>query len=245
MTVTTAQGSALQTLLTAARGELGRCEAPPGSNRNCYAHEAGHDDGQPWCATFVVAMMRRAGVRLPSESAYTPTMANGFKQAGRWTTTPQPGAVVFFQWPKMGRIAHVGIVEAVLGDGSIATIEGNTDAAGGRTGGRVMRQRRRGSIAGYGLPDYGTVAAAVPQPRPAEGDDEMDRMPVLQRGATGQPVRNLQGLLCAAGKAVDIDGDFGPATESALRDWQGAAQAPGGVDGVAGPGTWGRLLGLR
>jgi hypothetical protein len=244
MTVLSAS-SALTTVLDAARGELGRCESPPGSNRNPYAAEAGHADGQAWCATFVVAMMRRGGVHLPSESAYTPTMANGFRGVGRWTSAPQPGAVVFFQWPGQDRICHVGIVEALLGGGSIATIEGNTDSAGGGSGGRVMRQRRRTCIAGYGLPDYGGAASAVPPPRTSVESDEMDLLPVLQQGATGQPVRNLQGLLCAAGRTVDIDGEFGPGTDAALRAWQAAVQAPGGVDGVAGAGTWGRLLGLR
>lgn len=86
--------------------------------------------------------------------------------------------------------------------------------------------------------------APAPAPRPPE-DDEMDRLPVLKRGASGQAVRNLQGLLIAAGRPVSVDGSFGPGTEKALRAWQAAAKAPGGADGVAGPGTWGRLLGLR
>lgn len=87
--------------------------------------------------------------------------------------------------------------------------------------------------------------APAPTPAPSPSGDEMDRLPVLRRGATGQAVRNLQGLLVAAGRRVAVDGDFGPVTETALRAWQAAAHAPGGVDGIAGPGTWGRLLGLR
>lgn len=43
-------------------------------------------------------------------------------------------------------------MERVLGDGSIATIEGNTDSPSGHTGGRVMRKLRRTGIAGYGYP---------------------------------------------------------------------------------------------
>lgn len=239
--------AALDAVLSAARGELGRTEQPPGSNRTPYAAEAGHAEGQAWCATFVVAMMRRAGVRLPSESAYTPTMANGFKKAGRWTDQPQPGAVVFFRWPKLGRIAHAGIVEAVLDGGSIASLEGNTDAAGGRTGGKVMRQRRRANIAGYGLPDYGGAAAVavVPAPRAPAEEDEMDKLPVLRRGSTGQAVKNLQALLHATGRKISIDGDFGPGTEGHPAGMAGRGAGAGWVDGIAGPGTWGRLLGVR
>src|SRR5690606_16984634 len=58
-------------------------------------------------------------------------------------------------FPGMGRVSHVGIVEKVHGPRDITAIEGNTDAAGGRTGGKVMRKRRSGSIIdGFGRPAY-------------------------------------------------------------------------------------------
>lgn len=90
------------------------------------------------------------------------------------------------------------------------------------------------------------AAPATPTPSPTpSGDDDMDQLPILRRGSTGQGVRNLQGLLLAAGRRVAVDGDFGPGTEAILREYQVASSAPGGADGVAGSGTWGRLLGLR
>jgi len=142
-------------VLNQARSELGYAENPRGSNKTKFASEAGHANGYAWCATYVVAMFRRCGIRLPSESAYTPTMAGGFKSAGTWHTgTPLPGDVVFFIWPNMGRISHVGIVETAKSRNDIYTIEGNTDEAGGRTGGKVMRQHRTRYIAGYGRPVF-------------------------------------------------------------------------------------------
>lgn len=176
-------------VLDLARAELGYVEGPR-DNQNRYAPRAGHADRQPWCASFVVAIMRAAGIRLPSESAYTPAMANGFRAAKRWTTRPQVGAVVFYAWPGMGRIAHVGIVEAVRADGRIVAIEGNTDSAGGRTGGRVMRQVRQAHIAGYGLPAYtasdsGTAPTVAVPITPTEQVQEDTMLRLLKRADDG------------------------------------------------------------
>lgn len=135
----------MASMLEHALREVGTIEDPPGSNRTRYAKEAGHLNGQPWCASFVVAVARRAGVKLPSESAYTPTMALAFKKAGLWSTTPHVGAVVFFDFPdSKHRIQHVGIVES-FDKRTVTSIEGNTSP--GRwgsqdNGGGVYRRTR-------------------------------------------------------------------------------------------------------
>jgi hypothetical protein len=123
----------------------------------------------PWCAMFVSRVFADAGLPLPATTskgfAYTPTGANWFRSAGRWhTTSPQVGDVVFFDFPGDGvnRISHVGIVVAVLGGGRIATIEGNTNAAGSRTGGSVLRHTRSSGIVGYGRPAYTTGGTDMP-----------------------------------------------------------------------------------
>lgn len=174
----------VEAFLKAAASEVGRTESPAGSNRQPYAAEAGHLNGYPWCATFIVAMARRADVVLPSESAYTPTMANGFRSIGRWhTTNPQPGDLVFFDFPdSKNRIQHVGIVEKVGQGGWIQTIEGNTSSGDGGSqdnGGGVYRRQRRGYIVGYGRPQF---------PTPVQED-----FPVLIRKGTGNRVYHLVG----------------------------------------------------
>jgi peptidoglycan hydrolase-like protein with peptidoglycan-binding domain len=56
-------------------------------------------------------------------------------------------------------------------------------------------------------------------------------MAILKRGMAGEPVKRMQEKL-----GVPADGDFGPGTEKALRDYQ---QAQGlAVDGLAGPDTF-------
>lgn len=56
-------------------------------------------------------------------------------------------------------------------------------------------------------------------------------MSILKRGLKGAPVKRLQKKL-----GVADDGDFGPGTEKALKDWQGANGLA--VDGIAGPDTF-------
>jgi len=62
---------------------------------------------------------------------------------------------------------------------------------------------------------------------------------VLRRGDRGGAVRKLQTALAAQGLELAVDGDFGRATEEALRAFQ--ARAGVTVDGVAGARTWAAL----
>lgn len=72
----------------------------------------------------------------------------------------------------------------------------------------------------------------------------MRELPLVRQGdADVQAVRTVQGLLCARGHAVSVDGAFGAATLRALQDFQ---QMRGlAADGIAGPATWQALLGVR
>ncbi|GAB3407345.1 glycoside hydrolase domain-containing protein [Flindersiella endophytica] len=64
--------------------------------------------------------------------------------------------------------------------------------------------------------------------------------PTLRNGSAGEDVRRLQRSLTAAlGRTVGIDGQFGPLTEQAARDYQSSRSL--GVDGIVGTQTWGAL----
>lgn len=69
----------------------------------------------------------------------------------------------------------------------------------------------------------------------------MPSRPVLKKGATGKTVERLQRALSAAGHATAADGDFGPATDRAVRAFQAAHGLQ--ADGVVGPATWHALNG--
>jgi hypothetical protein len=222
-------------VLRHAASEIGTVEGR--NNATEYAAEAGHANSQPWCATFVVAMFRRAGTRLPSESAYTPTMYAGLRREGRAVDDPQRGALGFLHFESLGRIAHVGIVESVRGDGRFVTIEGNTDVKGGRTGGQVMRKVRSPAGWRFAMPPYDSAPAPHPAPPP---DLQLQTVTgaLSVDGELGPlTVMALQRSLNATGAtpALSVDGELGPATSRALQARLNHVQGPVAVDGELGP----------
>ena len=67
---------------------------------------------------------------------------------------------------------------------------------------------------------------------------------VLKKGAKGDEVKALQILLVGYGHScggAGVDGDFGTATDKAVRAFQKAEGLS--VDGICGAKTWARLLG--
>jgi Putative peptidoglycan binding domain len=66
--------------------------------------------------------------------------------------------------------------------------------------------------------------------------------PTLQRGRIiGIAVRELQAYVNAWGGNLVVDGDFGPATETAVKNFQRSRGIA--ADGIVGPATRGRLFG--
>lgn len=64
-----------------------------------------------------------------------------------------------------------------------------------------------------------------------------DTYPTLRRGSTGEDVKKLQNTLLQLGYALGaIDGQFGPATESAVKLFQGTQKLT--IDGIVGKNTW-------
>lgn len=65
----------------------------------------------------------------------------------------------------------------------------------------------------------------------------------IRRGSTGHKVRKAQGIMATDfGQKLTPDGNFGPATEAAVRNVQAFFGL--GVDGICGPKTWKILLEL-
>ena len=75
-------------------------------------------------------------------------------------------------------------------------------------------------------------------------DDVYHGTPTLRRGSKGEFVKRLQIELNARDFGygpLKVDGDFGPATEAAVKKFQ-QNNNPLDVDGIVGPDTWGVLL---
>lgn len=64
----------------------------------------------------------------------------------------------------------------------------------------------------------------------------------VRYGSTGISVSHLQCVLNDIGYKLDVDGKFGKATLSAVKNWQKRHPYLGPVDGVVGPKTWKSLI---
>ena len=139
-------------VITAARSELGYDELR--GNRTKFAAEAGHPNGQAWCATFISAILIRCGVIAKGSKVLSPSSRTMFAEAKRkgWTVPfdrLQPGDVIHtWRGASLGTwLGHVGFVESVTRDTrnrviSVSSLEGNTNRAGSATGGEVLRKTR-------------------------------------------------------------------------------------------------------
>jgi hypothetical protein len=114
-----------------AGAEVGQSEQPPGSNDSPriaqYRSATAGSGVGPWCAYFVSWAARQAGTPLGDrgegfgsvDQLYAWAQRTGRAVANGPGVVPRPGDLIVFH-------EHVGIVERVLADGRIQTIEGNS-----------------------------------------------------------------------------------------------------------------------
>lgn len=198
-----------------------------------------------WCAAFVSAVAIQLGYTdiIPTECSCTKMIAL-LQQLDAWEERddriPDPGDIMFYNWeaPAGGDDTsdadHAGIVEKVS-EGNITVIEGNYDRSVKR---RVIPVDHR-YIRGYGVPKYD-------EERAASTEDYTLEMGYLKKGSRGEAVRALQILLIGRGYncgSTGADGDFGSATDAAVRKYQQAKDLT--VDGIVGKATMGSLLGVQ
>ena len=190
------------------------------------------DANAPWCDAFVDFVILKTCEHFGkgAETArmvlcgdfddYTYNSVALYKKAGRWSNTAHRGDQIFF-----GGSGHTGMVESVNG-GTVHTIEGNK-------GDEVRRGSysvNSPSIIGYGRPRYDLITGKI----------TATDMPLVKKGSKGDAVKKLQEMLNAKGYKLSIDGDFGPATDAAVRAYQKANHLE--VDGEVGEKTWGSLF---
>ena len=124
-------GTAGARIVSAVQTEVGQAEQPPGSNDSPRIAEyrsatAGAPGPGPWCAYFTSWAAKQAGVPLGDagqgfgsvDAVYAWAQSSG-KAIPAGSAPPQPGDLIV--WDE-----HIGVVEAVLPDGRIQTIEGNS-----------------------------------------------------------------------------------------------------------------------
>lgn len=104
---------------------------------------------------------------------------------------------------------------------------------------RTAKDRRLGVLALVrGLEDQPGAVLDGPVDEAAAWDAVLGGH-ILRRGYQGPEVVALQNRLNQAGFATGVDGDFGPATERSVRDFQRSRGLK--VDGIVGPSTAGAL----
>jgi hypothetical protein len=224
-------------VLAIARDELGTTESPP--NSNCVKYSRWYPmNGSPWCAMFVSWCLDQAGI-AGYKHAYTPTGAERFRQQDRWFTAhPEPGDLVYYDFPPHERIEHVGFVVRDNGDGTITTIEGNTSAGddGSQSnGGGVFRRRRSTTlVVGYGRPPFDGAKA------PEHPERSFAKRASFGLGDEGPDVKMWQRHLNAVTDAdLDVTGTFDAETLRATRRFQQTHDLD--VDGEVGPLTLGAM----
>lgn len=144
-----APGSGSSGALNAARGEVGVAEQPPGSNDGPriaeYRRAVPGGGVGPWCAYFVSWAAAQAGTPIGEQGQGYASVSQVWSWAQRTGRAvpngpgvrPQPGDLIVWG----GR--HIGMVEGVLPDGRVQTIEGNSSDAVTR------RVHPPGSATGY------------------------------------------------------------------------------------------------
>lgn len=204
---------------------------------------------QPWCDIFVdAAFIENFGddaaaltyQPMGQFSALCSASAEFYKKNNAFFQTPEVGDQIFIY--SGGGINHTGIVVDVS-NGVVTTVEGNSSDSVRRNTYPVGSS----AIAGYGRPNWAAV----------EEKDEKDEkpsslctftatLPILRYGAIGWPVKVMQTALVGKGFSVGwmgTDGEYGEKTGKGLKQFQTFRGLE--ADGICGPETWEKLLGVN
>jgi peptidoglycan hydrolase-like protein with peptidoglycan-binding domain len=210
------------------RSKLGVGEHPDGSNCQEFSAAVGRPC-EAWCADCATAVMRHCGIDDGKNSAAARILAQQFKDAGQWHTTPAPGDLAFYIWDGDTVIHHVEFVESVRSTSPLDIV-----CIGGNVSNKVTRTARRSHIVGFGRPVYaGGTPKPKPAPKPAPHDPPWyhrqlsNRSPML----TGDDVSHVQRVVGAG-----VDGKYGPRTAARVKAWQQAHHVKP-YDGIVGPIT--------
>ncbi|MFD9949808.1 CHAP domain-containing protein, partial [Nonomuraea sp. NPDC059023] len=234
-----------KSMLAAMRSYLGTAGRPNVLTRRYAARHGDEFLRAPWCNIAITEAARESGngaaVLPDGDRAYTVWHAEDGRDLGRWHAGTvesirrfaELGAIVFFDWDGTNTIAkidHVGIIEKVLSDGRVQTIEGNTADACKR------RVRSAGVIAGFWNPPYEADAKPAPKPAPNPTEVMVKKLPMLRKGDRGWHVKTMHYLLLARDYG-GLDGVDDTVFTEAHRNGILGIQEAAGIerDGICGP----------
>jgi hypothetical protein len=123
-----------------------------------YLAAAGGEPGESWCAAFLYWCFRRASnvLMVPNPCPRTVGAQNVYKLAEPRFRRTSPARGAIFVMDHGHGLGHVGFVDTAYPDGTISTVEGNTNRDGARNGDSVWRHGpwnpldgKRGILMGY------------------------------------------------------------------------------------------------
>lgn len=172
--------------------------------------------GTAWCGIYTAWKLSRYGIKPPHKDNGT----GGFMWVDAWLpfgTSVQfedrrPGDLAL--WVNVHGMHHISFV----GPDRSKYIGGN----------------QSNSVTEQSFPQPSHIRRP---PAPVTVEPQPEAMPMLMIDSTGDAVRYLQTLL---GGGLEVDGEFGPDTEDAVKLYQ--TQHDLEVDGIVGPETWASLM---
>jgi len=181
------------------------------------------------CAGFVLNEMQLAGVPLYGQGATTQwNTASNWAAKGEIDTMPKNLVCAIYKH-KDGKMSHTGLS---MGDGAGGVIHCSTTVKRGNV------NTDRPAWTHWGIP-RGLYTTDELRKAGLNVDDEKN-IPTLRRGSQGDEVADLQMLLNSKfGYELEVDGNFGKATETAVKDFQKKHGLT--ADGVVGKKTWAAL----
>lgn len=219
----------------------------------------GNKNGYAWCDVFVdwcffKAFGKTEGQLIECQTgdlgASCPYSAQYYKAQGRYDRNPRVGDQVFYQ--QNGELVHTGIVVEVNG-ATIVCVEGNASDQVKK----ITYNLSNSYIAGFGHPKYdgspasssdtSTSTATSTTTTPKVGTAFTVQLHQLDIGCTGPEVKNVQRILHARGcqgadgKLIEVDGEYGPNTKTAVKKLQ-MQLFPGQT--VEQDGVWGAKTAL-
>jgi hypothetical protein len=183
------------------------------------------------CAGFVLNEMQLAGVQFYGQGATTQwNTASNWVAKGEISTMPRDLVCAIYK-RKDDKMSHAGLS---MGDGSGGVIHCSTTVKRGNAYTDNPKWTHWGIPKGLYTTEELRKAGITVQ--------NDDNMPTLRRGSQGDEVADLQTILNARyGADLEVDGNFGKATEAAVKAFQKANGLT--ADGVVGPKTW-KALGV-
>ena len=190
-------------LLSLARSQIGTLENPLYSNRVKYNtdlvnwgyYPASWGMDMQWCAGFcswLFITLKAAGFGVSNPifpvHVYTPDGYNWFQSRGLRVAQNaiRPGDIMYVSYASQSApVGHIGIVDTVIGNGQVQTVEGNSNTDGSSNGYGVFYVRRTlNSRLYFFRPKYDFEASS----------GEMKINDVVGKDATGKEYTVAQGL---------------------------------------------------